>query len=324
MSTPEKSAARDASIAPPTASLSRRDFVRLIGAGSAGLAAGLAACSRATEEAAVNAAASGASASGSMASAAVSGNADPTPLGIQLYTVRNALQADPAGVLMELGRIGYREVETAGTAGKTAAEFRAMMTRAGLTSPAGHYPIERMRSDMAGVIAEARTLGQRWIVCPWLGEDARTAAGYRALAADLNTAGAAARDAGMRVAYHNHDFEFRTPEGGRGFDTLLAETDSALVDFEMDLYWITKAGGRPLDYFAKYPGRFPLVHVKDMSASGAFADVGAGTIDFAGIFAQAGRGGVQHYFVERDDAPSAADPLASARASFTALRRLRA
>ncbi len=183
MSTPEKPDAQDA--------LSRRDFVRLLGAGGAGLAATLAGCSRAAEEAARNAAATGAGASGAMASASVGG----TPLGIQLYTVRNVMQSDPAGTLMELGRIGYRQVETAGTAGRTAAEFRAMMDRAGLTSPSGHYPIERMRSGMNAVVAEARTLGQRWIVCPGLGESERTDAGYRQLAADLNRAGEAARAA---------------------------------------------------------------------------------------------------------------------------------
>lgn len=278
---------------------SRRDFVRLLGLGGAAAFAG--ACA-------------------SRAGQIVTTTPGPTPLGIQLYTMRSVIQADPAGVLNALGAIGYREVETAGTAGRTPAEFRQLLDAAGLRSPSGHYPIERMRSNMAGVIDEARALGQTWIVAPYLAAPERTGDGYRRLAADLDRANEAARTAGMRVAYHNHDFEFLqvagAPEGQNGFDILLAESR---VPIELDLFWITKAGRKPAEYFAKYPGRFPLVHVKDMTAAGAMADVGAGTIDFRGIFADS-TAGIRHFFVERDDTT---DPLATARASFVALRGLK-
>jgi sugar phosphate isomerase/epimerase len=132
-----------------------------------------------------------------------------------------------------------------------------------------------------------------------------------------------ARDRGIRVGYHNHDFEFAAiPGGGTGFEILLGETDPALVDFELDIYWAVKGGHNPLDLFARYPGRFPLWHVKDMSdRAGAqrMADVGAGEIDFRGIFAAREQAGLRHFFVERDD-PT--DSLASIRTSYTNLRRL--
>lgn len=295
-----------------TDDLSRRDFVRLLGAGAAGAA--LAACSRA---AAVT------TTSGGTASASTAGAG--YPLGIQLYTVRDPLQRDTAGTLAAIARIGYREVETAGYGTLTPAQFRAELDRNGLVAPSGHIPIDRIRADLPGVVAEARTMGYHWITFPWVPEEGRTYDNFRRIADDLNRAGRAAKDAGMRVAYHNHDFEFQplagAPSGMLMYDMLLANTDPSLVDFEMDLYWITHAGKNPVDYWMKNQGRFPMVHVKDMTSTGAMADVGAGTIDFAALFQHAGHAGIKHYFVERDDAP---DPLATARNAYAGLRRLRA
>jgi len=285
---------RDVSL---TDGLTRRDFVRLLGLG--GATAFAAAC------------ASAASQEGGGATTA----AGPTPLGIQLYTLRSIINQDTQGVLAELGRIGYREVETAGTAGKSAAEFRAMLDAAGLTAPSGHHAIERMRSDMPGVIAEARTLGHRFITVPFLMPNQRTLEGYRQLAADMNRFGEAARAAGMRLAYHNHDFEFQPVGGTTGWDVIMSETRPELVDIELDLYWAVRANQQPQALFAKHPGRVTMVHVKDMAAGGAMADVGAGTIDFRAIFAA--NPGIRHFFVERDDTK---DPLATARASFASLR----
>ena len=143
------------------------------------------------------------------------------------------------------------------------------------------------------------------------------------MAALFNKAGEASRARQIQFAYHNHEFEFVPIEGTIGYDVLLAETDPALVQLEMDLYWITRGGKDPLDYFGKYPGRFPLLHVKDMTSppTRGFADLGTGIIDFKRIFRRAKQAGVKHYFYEQDETPG--PPLESARAGFDYLKNLR-
>ena len=150
-------------------------------------------------------------------------------------------------------------------------------------------------------------------------EERRTADGYKRVAELFNRAGAEARKAGLRFAYHNHDFEFAAVDDRIPYDVLLAETDPAAVEFEMDLYWVTHGGGDPLAYFARHPGRFPLVHVKDMDAARGMVDVGKGVIGWKQIFARRDQAGIRHYFVEHDQPP---DPFASIRASYEYLKRL--
>ena len=125
--------------------------------------------------------------------------------------------------------------------------------------------------------------------------------------------------AGITFGYHNHDFEFRPLEGTNGYDVLLAGTDPKLVSLQMDLYWITRAGKDPLQYFAKYPGRFFSVHVKDKNAAGDMVAVGEGQLPFAKYFAQSAQAGIQHYFVEHD---SPTDAMASITTSYKALAAL--
>ena len=134
--------------------------------------------------------------------------------------------------------------------------------------------------------------------------------------------GPMAHAAGMRFAYHNHDFEFKAIDGTRPYDILLNETDPSLVDFEMDLFWVVYGGANPLDLFNQYPKRFPLVHVKDSSGppDKKMVDVGQGTIDFRSIFAQGDKAGIKHYFVEHDQP---ADPIATIRNSYKYLHALR-
>ena len=245
-------------------------------------------------------------------------------IGVQLYTVRDRMQADVAGTLRAVAALGYAEVETAGLFDVTPRQFREALDAAGLVSPAGHYAIEALREDADAIFATARTLGQRWIVVPWLDERERTAEGYRRVAADLDRFGTAARGEGMRIAYHNHDFDFAPlAGGGTGFGILAAETDAELVDLELDLFWAVKGGQDPIDLFARHPGRIRLCHVKDMAGvRGAqeMVDVGRGEIDFARILAAGREAGLAHYFVEHD---TPADSLASLRTSLEHLRRLR-
>jgi len=255
-------------------------------------------------------------------SAARSAGAGSRPVGLQLYTVREEMRRDFAGTLERVAAIGYREVEFAGYFDHAPAEVRALLQRHGLQAPASHVPWERTGDGWPAALAEANAVGHRFVVIPWLPEDARrTLDDWRRVAERLNRAGAAARDAGLALGYHNHEFEF-TPIGGQvPYDVLLAETDPALVAFELDLYWTVRAGHDPLAYFTRHPNRFKLVHVKDSAGAPEhrMVDVGAGTIDFARILPAAARAGVVHYFVEHDQP---ADAMASVRASYAALSRL--
>ena len=173
------------------------------------------------------------------------------------------------------------------------------------------------------MFATAHALGQEYVIVPFLAAAMRVSHDvYSALADRFNRLGERARAAGLRFAYHNHDFEFETFGTGKpAFDTLLERTDPALVSFELDVYWVYKAGHDPLQYFTKHPGRFALCHVKDGTAPPArtMVDVGAGAIDFAGLFALAERAGLRYAIVEHDQ-PT--DAIASIRASHAALVHL--
>lgn len=249
-------------------------------------------------------------------------------IGLQLYTVRDLMKADVEGTLAQVAAIGYGEVEFAGYYNHSAAEVRAMLDRHALVSPSAHLPFEAIESGWDQVLADCRTVGHHWATVAWIpAERRKTADDWKRIAGLFNKAGAACQAAGMRFAYHNHNMEFAPVEGQRPFDLLLANTDRALVDFEMDLFWITFGGGDPLAYFAKYPGRFPLVHVKDMAAKPAadvapgtvMRDVGKGTIDWKGIFARSSQAGIAHSFVEHDEP---GDALASIKASYDYLKAL--
>lgn len=241
-------------------------------------------------------------------------------LGIQLYTVRGLMARDPAGTLAALERIGYREVELAGLYGHSAADMHAMLGAHHLAAVSSHLTLDALRDNWPQCMRDARTLGQEYIVCSWIDEKERTADGYERAAHDLNAIGRRARDAGFQLCYHNGDYvHVALSDGTIPYDLLLTQTDVSLVQFEIDLYWLIAGGGDPLDYFTRYPGRFPMLHVKDRTAAGAMADVGAGNIDFKTILSHARAAGVQHLFVEHDEPD---DPLASAKTSYEYLSRL--
>lgn len=242
-------------------------------------------------------------------------------IGVQLYTVRTLLEKDFEGTLARVAEIGYTEVELAGTFGRAAQDVRALLDRHGLRSPSAHVFKGVLEQDAQKALDDAAALGNRYVCVAWVAQEERkTLDDWKRIAAAFNKIGERCRAAGCQFAYHNHDFEFVPLEGKVPYDVLLAETDPGLVQLELDLYWITKAGGDPFAYFAQYPGRFPLVHVKDSAGAPQhrMVDVGAGTIAFRKIFAQKGAG-IRHYFVEHDQP---GEPLASIRASHAYLSRL--
>jgi len=242
-------------------------------------------------------------------------------IGLQLYTVRDLMKKDVEGTLAAVAGAGYTEVEFAGYFDKTPAEIKAMLDRHGLVAPSVHSG-SIAPADWAKALEAANVIGHKFIVMPWIPVERRkTLDDWKQVAADFNRLAASAKAAGLQFAYHNHDFEFPLVEGKVPYDVLLADTDPNLVKLEIDLYWITKGGQDPLAYFARWPGRIPLVHVKDGKGppQWAMTEVGSGAIDWKRIFAKSQQAGIQHYFVEHDQP---ADPIASITASCVYLKQL--
>ena len=223
-------------------------------------------------------------------------------LGMQLYTVRTEMEKDVDATLARVAALGYKEVEFAGYFKRTPAQIRDGLKKAGLTAPAAHVDYPSLAEDkLPAVIEAAQVIGHRYLVNPWIDETVRKEPDiWKRVADTFNRAGAATQKAGIQFAYHNHHFEFAPSDGKLPYELLLEQCDPKLVKMELDLCWITAAGKDPLDYFSKYPGRFPLVHVKGLSKkpdAGASApiqsvmpsltDVGSNdVIDWKRIFAQ--------------------------------------
>jgi sugar phosphate isomerase/epimerase len=243
-------------------------------------------------------------------------------IGIQLYTVRDMMKADVPGTLARVAAAGYKEVEFAGYFGHTPRQIRDLLKRNGLTSPSSHLPFDSLEKGWQKQLDDAKVAGHKWVTIAWLPEEKRrTLDDWKRHAELFNRAAAQAKKTGLRFAYHNHDFEIRPIDGTRPLDLLLTSTDPKLVDFELDLYWAVFGGGDPIDFFNRYPKRFPMVHVKDSSGppDNRIVDVGQGKIDFRSIFAQSEKAGIKHYFVENDQP---ADPIATLRTSYNYLHAL--
>lgn len=268
-------------------------------------------------------------------------------IGVQLYTVRDAMRRDFEGSLARVAGVGYREVELAGFAqdplgavtywSKTPQEVRAALDLQGLVSPATHVSLQSLEPDnLPGVIEASHVIGNRYIVMPWIDEaDRRQPDIWERTAEVFNRAGEVCREAGIQFAYHNHWFEFLPVNGKLPYDVLLQRCDADLVKMQLDLCWIRVAGSDPVNYFNRYPGRFPLVHVKDIKrfpevtaggsrnfgdTLGDMTEVGSGIIDWKRIFSHSGKGGIKHYIVEHD---RPASPFESVALSYGYLKNLR-
>ena len=233
--------------------------------------------------------------------------------GLALYTVRDAMGEDAKSTLQAVADAGYANVEAAGYQdGKyynmSPAEFKALLIELGLTPVSTHQSsITLDNADQ--MMADAKAAGFEYMVVPippmglFTVVDGKMGMAGNAenLAEILTTMGEKANQAGMKLLYHNHDFEFiANDEGVVVIDYLLENLDPNLVNFQMDLFWVTKAGADPIAYFNKYPGRFKIWHVKDMDDEGRFAPVGNGNIDFGTILKQKDLSGMQYYMVEQD------------------------
>lgn len=245
----------------------------------------------------------------------------PTRLGIQLYTLRNLLEKDFEGTIAKIARIGYKEVEFAGVYGRKAVDLKRALDQNHLVAPAGHCDIEAVTVKLDDTIAQAKTLGHKYVVVAWIPDEARTVDGYANVADTFNQAGEKLNKAGLALGYHNHSFEFDKLDGDRcGYDILLERTQPELLHMELDLYWIREAGRDAFRYFTQNQGRFRMVHIKDMSAEKTMVDVGQGVMDWPSLLSAAKAAGVEHYFVEHDEAK---DPIAFAKTSYEYLHRLK-
>lgn len=279
------------------------------------------------------------------------------PIGLQLYTLDPNLEHDFEGTLAAVQAIGYRTVELAGLHGRSATEFRQALDAHELRCLSLHVPGEpifpgpNLQGDLDALAVAAHTLGASQVVMPLFlmpqgfkapaGADmlatliaagsSLSGADYRRMAEFLNDKGRKLRQRGLRLGYHNHNFEFRPlPEGGFGLQILLRETDPDLVSFEMDAGWVCAAGHDPLQLLAHHPGRFTQMHVKDIKASTRpnYAlqqdptEVGSGAIHWRQILPAAHAAGVRNFFVEQEP-PYAGERLDAVAKSYRYLSGLK-
>src|ERR1700744_714113 len=261
---------------------------------------------------------------------------DKKHIGLQLYTVRDHMAKDPVATLAKVAQIGYTSVEGATYTGDEKfygmdpASFAKVLKSNGLIMPSSHYRLGEDGKDMKGTILndwkkavdDAAALGVKYMVCAWLSPAERgTLDHYKKIGENLNTAGAVCKKAGIQLCYHNHDFEFIQEDGKYPYEILLANTDKKLVKMEMDLYWMTKAKQDPIATFKKNPGRFPLLHLKDMDNTDKqmFTEVGNGIVDFKKILSHADEAGVKYVFVEQDICPG--DPFDSITKSINYIKK---
>jgi sugar phosphate isomerase/epimerase len=253
--------------------------------------------------------------------------------GLALYTVRDSMASNPKATLKAVADAGYAYIESADYAegkfyGMTPAEFKSTLDSLGLTAISAHMGMVTLE-NADQLIADVKAAGITYFVIPvppmgmFTFDPATQTLGMKGTADELvtimNTIGEKCHKAGLKLLYHNHDFEFKPLADGTVIEEVLLEKcNPEWVNFQMDLYWVTKANANALTYFEKYPGRFKAWHVKDMDQEGKFAPVGTGTIDFKSILAQKEKSGMEFYLVEQDQT-FGLDPMEAIKISHKGL-----
>jgi sugar phosphate isomerase/epimerase len=240
-------------------------------------------------------------------------------VGLQLYSIRDAMAADALGSLKKVANMGYKFVELAGYSdgkfyGMAPAEFKKVVEDLGMQIISSHTMVEAkgIALENAQKMADDHALvGAKFCVQPWINDEDRSIGKYKRMIADWNKVGEIMKDVGIQFAYHNHNFEFLPTNGiVPYFDIFLKEMDPELISMELDMYWVTKAGHDPVELFKKYPGRFQLFHFKDgTTQNGPYFDViknditsvGSGYIDFNRIYEARKTAGMKYVFVEDDN-----------------------
>lgn len=258
----------------------------------------------------------------------------PTKIvGLQLYSLREQLPKDVRGTIAKVAQAGYKEVETYGYSvkdnfwGLTPKEFKTLLNENGLAAPSGHYGLDNFIStgnqeELKAYIEAASTIGSEYLTVPYLGDAVRGSEDqWKKTAQRLNEAAAISKASGIKIAYHNHDFEFAPVGSSTGYEILLKETDPEAIKFEMDIYWVVRSGNDPVKLFTAHQGRFPMWHVKDMDKVDHTinTEVGSGTIDFKKLYAQAKTAGLKHLIVEQEN--FSMDPYASIKQSADFIKK---
>lgn len=229
-------------------------------------------------------------------------------MGVQVYSVRDALKEDFAGSIKKLADIGFDYIEAYGLdlegkiLGMSPREYRTIVEDTGMRVVSSHCTY--FTPEQGGALRDAALeAGLTYVIVPYLGNDMR--GDYYKVADNLNQLGAMFKESGLILGYHNHEFEFEKQGDEVALEIMLKETDPELVTFQADLYWVTKGGWNPMDLIQKYPGRFTSFHIKDAAEDLEQTTVGTGIVDFKSIFGIKDTAGMKHYFVEdeRTDAP---------------------
>lgn len=236
-------------------------------------------------------------------------------IGLQLYTLRDELPKDVKATLEKVAKAVFTNVETYGFNtkdqfwGLTPKELKKILDDNDLKAVSGHYNLgsflyDGNTTELQASIEAANVLKSEFLTIPWVDEPfRRNLEDYKKIAARVNEAAVMCKKEGLKLAYHNHDFEFQKYDGVTGYEILLKETDKDLVDFELDLYWVIHSGNDPLKLFKENPGRFKMWHVKDKDKrnNDLNTEVGSGTIDFKPLFTAAKESGMVHFFVEQEN-----------------------
>jgi sugar phosphate isomerase/epimerase len=249
------------------------------------------------------------------------------PIGVQLFSARQALAKDFPGTLKRIAALGYREVEAAGFYNHSAASVKQMMDDAGLHCVSAHYSLADLLKSTNATIEYAKALGLHYVICsaPWSADPAHlerysggawqgilhamTLDDWKWNAEQFNRMGQTMHRAGLKFGYHNHTMEFRNQHGSTGYNILLTETDPLYVTLELDCGWAIAAGQDPARMLRRLPGRFSMLHLKDLKPAPAGTDpsnristeIGYGVVHFRPIFESAKATGIRHYFVEQED-----------------------
>jgi sugar phosphate isomerase/epimerase len=245
--------------------------------------------------------------------------------GIQLWTIREDLAKDPKGVLAKLASYGYKQIESFEGPqgifwGMKNTEFKKYMDDLGMTLVSAHC---NHLQDFERKAAEAAEIGVSHLICPYKGAQ-KSIDKFKAFADEFNKAGETCRKAGLRFAYHNHDYSFKPVDGQIPQDVMMQGTDKDLVDFELDIYWIVLAGEDPKAWFKKYPNRFRLCHVKDRAVTAAGPEsciIGKGDIDFASVLKTGVKYGMKTFIVEQESY-TGTTPMDSSQANAQYMRVL--
>lgn len=255
-----------------------------------------------------------------------------TPISVQLYSVRNEIDMDLAGTLRAVREAGFDRVETYNMNDMPAADLRVLLDDAGLSVGSMHAGYERVAGDIGAVAEDAHALGSPWVAVAWIPHEGDfDVDDIDRAVADFTAAGEALKSEGLRFAYHCHGYEFREAEGGGTlFDRFMENTEPGVVDVELDVFWVKWPGADPVALIEKYPGRFPLYHMKDMREGTELGDlsghapletnvpVGMGMIDFPAIVQAAEAQGVEEYIIEYEHT----DALISIQQSLEYLKSL--